>query len=462
MAGLTEAKGSSLSLDDVLLSTADGEGASKVNTRAAGSFGGISVEAALESLISSHFLSTVTIKTTNYTQLVGERNTFYDMSGTSLLSLIPVATAGEGFAFVVKNSGVAVVTIGPDGTDTINGAATLVLAAGDWAIITCDVSATNWVALVYVLPAGATDLSTYVKKTVDPFLQSYGDGSDGAFNSVGASTLSEILSNHTTFALNAGHVLTIDIPICIIRATTSISIVGNINARGADIAAGAGASLISLGTSPCSSCGGGGGGGAGYNTLGANNNDIPGDPGNSGDSNYFVPGGIGGARGKYLVAAAAGSNGSVPTASQKSLIISLFSQLIGRGGGKGGNGGRGGHDINGSNDITVAPDGAIGGFAGSLIILIAPTITIDVASTIDVSGQVGANGANASLYGGSGGGGGGAGGTVLRITPTLTDNGTTTITGGTGGNGGTASFGSAGAAGGDGADGYIYTIDPTV
>lgn len=454
---LTEAGGSSLGLDDILLSTANGEGASRVGIEdAAGNFTGTTVEAALAELISSHFLSTVVDKATNFTVALGDKNTFFDVTGTSLVSLLAEATAGEGFALVVNNAGVGVVTVEDDAA-----VALFTLAAGEWVILVCD--GATWKGIQYTAPVGASDISNLVAKPIDRLLQYYGDGSDGVFSSVGASTLSNLLYNHTTFALNSGHTITIDTPVCIIRATTSIVIDGDTNATGDLIAVGAGANMGKLAGSPGSSGGGGGGGGASLD--GSSDIAFPGKPGEDGDSSNFVQGGAGGAQGASLVSpnGSNGTAGAAPLTTQKALIASLFSTLLSGGGRKGGDGGEGGFDLVNIVGSRI-PAGAvgIGGLGGALIVLIAPSITIAAASTTNLTGQAGTN-ATAPAAGGSnsGGGGGGGGGSLIKVSPSITDAGTTITTGGAGGSGTASGFGGTGGDGAAGGAGYTYEIDPT-
>lgn len=460
MAGLTEAKGSSLILDDDLASTAAGKGASLIGVQAAGT----DLETYLAILAAgtgSSLLTSVTPKTTNYTIVAGDNGTFMPVTGTSLITLLAAATAGVGFTLLVQNAGVATVTVDGNAAETINGAATVALAAGGWILLVCD--GTNWVGAQHTASASSADISNLVSKPIDRLVQYNGDGSDGAFSSIGASTLSDFLYNYTTFALNSGHTITIDTPVCIIRATTSIVIDGDINARGVDIAGGAGALMGSLGDSLGSSGGGGGQGGLGYNSGGADNIGELGDKGEDGGNTYFAAGGVGGFNTSLFSTGASGTVGASPATNQKALISSLFTHLIARGGGKGGDGGRGG-DGSGA-DIIVGAAGGIGGLSGVLLILIAPSITIN-AATIDLTGQAGTNGTNANLTtsgygGGGGGGGGGAGGSLVKVSPSITDVGTTTVTGGAAGSGGSLSFGLAGGDGGAGADGYTYEIDPS-
>lgn len=82
-------------------------------------------------------------KTANYTTTAADRGKLIDYtSSTSTLSLLPVATAGIGFIQPVRNSGTGIITIDPNAAETIDGAATLTLNAGDKCVIVCD--GTNW------------------------------------------------------------------------------------------------------------------------------------------------------------------------------------------------------------------------------------------------------------------------------------------------------------------------------
>jgi len=58
------------------------------------------------------------------------------------LNLWGAATAGEGWTFVVKNTDSGTTTIDPNGSETIDGSATLTLDEDEWAIIYSD--GTNW------------------------------------------------------------------------------------------------------------------------------------------------------------------------------------------------------------------------------------------------------------------------------------------------------------------------------
>lgn len=72
-------------------------------------------------------------------------NFLLNCTATLTLSLLDAATAEEGFYFIVKNSGTGLVTIDPDGSETIDGAATITVRPGESATIICDGS--NWLSV---------------------------------------------------------------------------------------------------------------------------------------------------------------------------------------------------------------------------------------------------------------------------------------------------------------------------
>lgn len=72
-----------------------------------------------------------------YTVLTADRGKVFNSTGTWTLSLTAAATLGDGFAFGVVNVGVGTITIDPNGGETIDGAATLLLAAGQSCFIVC-------------------------------------------------------------------------------------------------------------------------------------------------------------------------------------------------------------------------------------------------------------------------------------------------------------------------------------
>lgn len=73
---------------------------------------------------------------TSITEIYDRANIY--VTGTTTLSLLPVADATDGFEFWVYNEGSDTVTIDPDGSETINNASTLELSQDQWAKVACD------------------------------------------------------------------------------------------------------------------------------------------------------------------------------------------------------------------------------------------------------------------------------------------------------------------------------------
>jgi hypothetical protein len=65
-------------------------------------------------------------------------NSFLVATGNTSLGLLAAASAEEGFIFTVLNNGTGVVTLDPNGSETINGQATLTLYPGEAALVVCD------------------------------------------------------------------------------------------------------------------------------------------------------------------------------------------------------------------------------------------------------------------------------------------------------------------------------------
>ena len=463
--GLTQAKGAALRLDDRLASTANGEGASLVAIEdAAGNFSSSNVEGALAELFGSFsgFLNDTVNTAVNITIDSTYLNKLVNATSALTISLQEAAIAGTGFVFAVYNASTTasdVVNIAAFGAELINDSPTLNLAKGDWCILTC--TGSQWKALVYSPPAASSLPANVASTKLDPLLQYYGDGSDGAFSSIGDSTLSTLLSQHTTFALNIGHTMTINTPVCIIRATTSITIDGTVQFDAVDIIK----EGISTGLSLQGTGGGGGGGGAdalesGYD--GENSNPYV----NLSSVSPLIclldraAGGIGAIKNNSwpYPSGTAGANGNTPSASEKKYILENISKLLSRMG-VGGTGGAGGPDSG-----NPGGSGGLGGESAGIFILIAPIISINASAILNMRGANGNPGSAASNKAGGGGGGGGAGGVLVCSTEAYTNAGTVNQTGGTGGVGGNGFNNPAGGNGGDGgagADGYILTVDPT-
>ncbi len=101
-----------------------------------GGTGGTTQAAALLNL--GALASDTTALSGAYTVLTADRGKVFNSTGTWTLSLTAAATLGDGFAFGVVNVGVGAITIDPNGGETIDGAATLILAAGKSCFVTCN------------------------------------------------------------------------------------------------------------------------------------------------------------------------------------------------------------------------------------------------------------------------------------------------------------------------------------
>lgn len=89
--------------------------------------------------------STLTIqnKTAAYTVVAGDNGTIINCDGTFTISLTAAATLGAGFNCWIWNTSVnSAVTIDPNGAETINGSATLILRNGSGIQLVCN--GTNW------------------------------------------------------------------------------------------------------------------------------------------------------------------------------------------------------------------------------------------------------------------------------------------------------------------------------
>jgi hypothetical protein len=82
---------------------------------------------------------------TDLTLGASDTNKFIPTTGTHTITLPAAATAGSSTLYAVFNNGTGTTTLDGNGSETINGATTLVLEAGEWAILACDGSA--WTAL---------------------------------------------------------------------------------------------------------------------------------------------------------------------------------------------------------------------------------------------------------------------------------------------------------------------------
>lgn len=80
--------------------------------------------------------SSTVAKTANYTVVLTDRGESIFCNGTFTLSLTAAATLNDGFSFAVVNVGSGTVTINPNGSETIDGQATLALSQGQSCFVT--------------------------------------------------------------------------------------------------------------------------------------------------------------------------------------------------------------------------------------------------------------------------------------------------------------------------------------
>lgn len=77
-------------------------------------------------------------KTANYTVVEADRGDVIFCTNSFTLSLTAAATLGDGFSFGLVNTGTGTITIDPNGAETIDGAATKVLAPNQSCIVITD------------------------------------------------------------------------------------------------------------------------------------------------------------------------------------------------------------------------------------------------------------------------------------------------------------------------------------
>jgi hypothetical protein len=87
-------------------------------------------------------LNDTVAKTGAYTLVAGDRGKLLLCSGTWTLTLLAAATAGDGYAFAVRNTGSGTITLDGNLSETIDGATTLALTVGESCLVVCD--GTNW------------------------------------------------------------------------------------------------------------------------------------------------------------------------------------------------------------------------------------------------------------------------------------------------------------------------------
>ncbi len=150
-------------------------------------------------------------KTGAYTLLSVDRGTVFLCSGTWTLTLTAAATLANGFTFSVVNTGSGAITIDPNASELIDGAATKILSAGQSCDVVCNgsgfytisgagagfPSGTLMLFAQTSAPTGWTKSSTHNDKTLRVVSGTAGSGGSVAFSTVFGRTAVD------------GHVLTV-------------------------------------------------------------------------------------------------------------------------------------------------------------------------------------------------------------------------------------------------------------
>lgn len=115
-------------------------------------------------------------KTAAYTVVAADKGKVIDADGTWTLTLTAAATLGDGFMVSVKNSGTGTITIDANLTETINGAETYSLTAGNMGILYCTGSEWFFMGGAGANSIGANELKVSGNGTTTQYLRSNGDG----------------------------------------------------------------------------------------------------------------------------------------------------------------------------------------------------------------------------------------------------------------------------------------------
>lgn len=123
------------------------------------------------------FGSSVESISTNTNITTASENVLYQCTASLTLSLLAVASAGEGFIFGVTNTGSGTVTIDPDGAETIDGLSTIAVEAGQSLMIVC--TGTAWLS-IFLNTTNVTDQTSATITATDELI--FGDVSDSSTN----------------------------------------------------------------------------------------------------------------------------------------------------------------------------------------------------------------------------------------------------------------------------------------
>lgn len=122
---------------------------------------------------SAGYASAVISKSSGFALTTNEQNFVIVCNNSLTISLLGAAVAGDGFAAIIINRSGGNVTIDPDGSETINGAATLVLQTGE--STTIHTNGSEWFATTGAVPDGAVTpekLSFAITGVTVPYLGS--------------------------------------------------------------------------------------------------------------------------------------------------------------------------------------------------------------------------------------------------------------------------------------------------
>jgi len=108
------------------------------------------------------FLNTITAVSSNYTVQASDRGKLISASNTITVTLLAAASATDGYAIMIANNGSGVVTVDGDGSETINGALTVILSPGESIIIVTQGS--SWLG---TSATGSSSLSANATGTVN-------------------------------------------------------------------------------------------------------------------------------------------------------------------------------------------------------------------------------------------------------------------------------------------------------
>lgn len=96
----------------------------------------VTVAADASDIVFSSFISR-NAKTANYTVVAADARNLIDCTNTITIALTAAATLGANFTFSVRNSGTGIVTIDPDGSELIDGRATIRVYPGEAFDVVC-------------------------------------------------------------------------------------------------------------------------------------------------------------------------------------------------------------------------------------------------------------------------------------------------------------------------------------